>query len=107
MRKWLSILAVAAMTIASVGCGGNTAEKPAAEVKAEAPAPAAETPKEESAPAEKIKIKFAVQADSTPALETLISAFNSAQNEYEAEIVEFTNDSGQMHDQLLTSLSSG
>lgn len=107
MRKWLSILAVVAMTIASVGCGGNTAEKPAAEVKAEAPAPAAETPKEESAPAEKIKIKFAVQADSTPALETLISSFNSAQNEYEAEIVEFTNDSGQMHDQLLTSLSSG
>ncbi|MDF2612465.1 MAG: family 1 extracellular solute-binding protein [Clostridia bacterium] len=106
MKKWLSIFAAMAMVVSSVGCAGNGAAKVAVETKEEAPA--AEAPKaEEAAPAEKTKIKFAVQADSTPALETLISTFNSSQDKYTVEIVEFTNDSGQMHDQLITSLSSG
>jgi multiple sugar transport system substrate-binding protein len=52
-------------------------------------------------------IKFACQADNTPATEKLIQAFNTSQDKYEVEWVEFTNDSAQMHDQLLTSLSSG
>ncbi|NLK97405.1 extracellular solute-binding protein [Defluviitalea saccharophila] len=103
MKKWLSIL-VAMVMVLSVGCSKAPATQ---ETPAETPAeqktetPAAETP------AEKTKISFAVQADSTPALETLVSTFNGSQDKYTVEIVEFTNDSAQMHDQLITSLSSG
>lgn len=52
-------------------------------------------------------IKFAAQADSTPATKELIAAFNKKQDKYKVEWTEMTNDSAQMHDQLLTSLSSG
>lgn len=52
-------------------------------------------------------IKFAAQADSTPATKEVIRLFNESQEEYEVQWVEFTNDSAQMHDQLITSLSSG
>ncbi|WP_069999573.1 extracellular solute-binding protein [Cellulosilyticum sp. I15G10I2] len=106
MRKWLAILAAMTMTVSGVGCAGANTTQPAAEAKAEVKTEAAPS-KEESKPAEKQKIKFAVQADSTPALEALISTFNGAQDQYSVEVVEFTNDSGQMHDQLITSLSSG
>jgi len=110
MKKWLSIFAATAMVISSVGCAGTGATKTSVETKVEVPAKIeTEAPKEETtaAPAEKTKVKFAVQADSTPALETLVSTFNGGQDKYTVEIVEFTNDSGQMHDQLITSLSSG
>jgi multiple sugar transport system substrate-binding protein len=52
-------------------------------------------------------IKFAAQADSTPATQKLIDAFNKEQHKYKVEWTQMTNDSAQMHDQLLTSLSSG
>lgn len=65
-----------------------------------------EEPKEEAS-TEKQVIKFAAQADSTPATQAVIDAFNASQEEYVVEWVEFTNDSAQMHDQLITSLSSG
>ena len=109
MRKWLSVLTAVTIAILGAGCqGGVNTSQPAAEVKQPAETQAdASTSKEESTPGEKQKIKFAVQADSTPALQALISSFNSSQDKYIAEIVEFTNDSGQMHDQLITSLSSG
>ena len=52
-------------------------------------------------------IKFAAQDDSTPATQILIDEFNKSQSKYKVEWVKMTNDSGQMHDQLMTSLSSG
>ncbi len=52
-------------------------------------------------------VKFAVQADSTDALQTLVDTFNGKHNGYEVQVVDMTNNSGQMHDQLVTSLSSG
>ncbi len=51
-------------------------------------------------------IKWATQADTTPATQILIDEFNKSQTKYTVEWVQMTNDSGQMHDQLLTSLSS-
>ncbi|NLM13306.1 MAG: ABC transporter substrate-binding protein [Epulopiscium sp.] len=105
MKKWLSIL-VAMVMILSVGCSKAPATQETPAEQKETPAEQQETPAAE-APAEKIKISFAVQADSTPALETLVSTFNGSQDKYTVEIVEFTNDSSQMHDQLITSLSSG
>lgn len=56
---------------------------------------------------EAIVVKFAAQNDNTPATQAAIDAFNSSQDQYKVEWVEMTNDSGQMHDQLLNSLSSG
>lgn len=52
-------------------------------------------------------IKWATQSDTTPATKELIDAFNMSQSKYTVQWVEMTNDSGQMHDQLMTSLSSG
>jgi Bacterial extracellular solute-binding protein. len=56
---------------------------------------------------EPVVLKFAAQNDNTPATQAAIDAFNKSQDKYKVEWVEMTNDSGQMHDQLLTSLSSG
>lgn len=56
---------------------------------------------------DKIVLKFAAQNDNTPATQAAIDAFNESQEKYQVEWVEMTNDSAQMHDQLLTSLSSG
>lgn len=56
---------------------------------------------------EQVVIKFAAQNDNTPATQAAIDAFNESQDKYKVEWVEMTNDSAQMHDQLLTSLSSG
>lgn len=57
-------------------------------------------------PEEKTTVRFAVQADSTPALDALIAAFNEQSDEFVAEATIMSNDSGQMHDQLLNSLSA-
>ena len=55
---------------------------------------------------EKTMINFAVQADSTPALDKIVEAFIAKSEKYEVKATIMTNDSGQMHDQLLNSLSS-
>lgn len=60
-----------------------------------------------SGPAKKTILKFAAQADNTPATKALISAYNKQSKKYKVEWTQMTNDSAQMHDQLLTSLSSG
>ncbi|MGE5676694.1 MAG: extracellular solute-binding protein [Pseudomonadota bacterium] len=52
-------------------------------------------------------IKWATQADTTPATQELIDSFNRSQTKYTVQWVQMTNDSGQMHDQLMTSLSAG
>ncbi len=54
-----------------------------------------------------IVLKFAAQNDNTPATKELINAFNQKQKKYKIEWTQMTNDSAQMHDQLLNSLSSG
>lgn len=54
-----------------------------------------------------VTLKFAAQNDNTPATQKMIDAFNQSQNKYKVEWVQMTNDSAQMHDQLLNSLSSG
>lgn len=51
-------------------------------------------------------IKWATQADTTPATQLLIEYFNNSQDKYTVEWVQMTNDSGQMRDQILTSLSA-
>lgn len=56
---------------------------------------------------DKVVLKFAGQNDNTPATQAAIDAFNNSQEKYQVEWVQMTNDSAQMHDQLLTSLSSG
>ncbi len=88
--------------------GNGCQSKPVETVEA-APAPAQETaaPAEEASPtAEKTLVKFAVQADSTEALNQIVEAFNASSDLYSVEAVVMTNDSGNMHDQLINSLSS-
>lgn len=93
MKRSIALLLTLALTLGMTGCAG----KPAA--------PAAEAPAAE-APAAKQVVKFAVQADSTEALNKIVEAFNAQNEAYQVEPVVFTNDSGNMHDQLLNSLSS-
>jgi multiple sugar transport system substrate-binding protein len=97
-KKWMTkMLAISfAASIALAGCNkaNNEAE------------PGKDTDEKEE-PKEEIVLKFAAQNDNTPATEKLIAAFNEQNSEYDIEWVEMTNDSAQMHDQLLNSLSSG
>jgi multiple sugar transport system substrate-binding protein len=55
---------------------------------------------------EQIVLKFAAQNDNTPATQKLLDAFNQKQDKYKIEWTQMTNDSAQMHDSLLNSLSS-
>ena len=106
MKKVLSVLLTMVMIFTlATGCGTQPATQ--------SPTPVASSPSEttKSTPApskdaEKTKLTFAVQADSTDALNQLIAAFNNSSTLYTAEAVVMTNDSGNMHDQLLNSLSS-
>ncbi|WP_353947831.1 extracellular solute-binding protein [Sporolactobacillus sp. Y61] len=61
----------------------------------------------DSQPSKKITLTFAAQSDNTPATKEVIKAFNKQSDKYKVKWVQMTNDSAQMHDQLLTSLSSG
>ncbi len=109
MKRLASLLLMLVLIVVAVASCTTPAEKPPAPTP-EPPAeetPAEETPPaEEPAPAEKTKLKFAVQADSTKALEEIVKAFNEKSEKYEVEAIIMTNDSGQMHDQLLNSLSA-
>jgi len=100
MKKWLSIMLALTMVVALslTGC-----TKQEAQPQTQAPAQNQPAPQ----PAEKVVIKFAAQNDNTPATQAVIDSFNASQDKYKVEWVQMTNDSGQMHDQLLTSLSSG
>ncbi len=84
MKKRLSLFLVLILSIALLtGCGETT-----------------------QAPTEKATVKFAVQADNTDALTQIIDAFNAENDNYQVETVILTNDSGNMHDLLVNSLSS-
>lgn len=96
MKKYLAMVLVLMMLFA-VGCQSTPKETA---VNNETPVETTPTP------VEKVTIKFAVQADSTDALNQIVNAFNSKSEKYQVEAVVMTNDSGNMHDQLINSLSS-
>lgn len=104
MKKTFAIILALVMMMSMVltGCA------PSAEVPVEAPTETAGETTEAPAetPAEKSVVKFAVQADSTEALNEIVKAFNEKSEKYEVEAIVMTNDSGNMHDQLMNSLSS-
>jgi len=101
MKKIFSILLVAIMILSlAAGCQNEPAEET---TETTAATTVAETT---AAPVEKTAVKFAVQADSTDALNQLVAAFNASSDLYAVEAIVMTNDSGNMHDQLLNSLSS-
>jgi multiple sugar transport system substrate-binding protein len=97
-KKWFSkLLAFSfAASIALTGCSNDDGEK-------ENTKPADDGNKGDK----KVALKFAAQNDNTPATQKLIDSFNEQSDKYEIEWVQMTNDSAQMHDQLLNSLSSG
>ncbi|MRH44022.1 extracellular solute-binding protein [Aquibacillus halophilus] len=110
MKKWLSVLlALTFLTFILVACGGDeevdqeTTEEPADTTEEQETETEEEPAAEEEA--EATVIKFAAQNDNTPATEMAIEAFNNSQDQYVVEWIQMTNDSAQMHDQLLTSLS--
>lgn len=83
-----------ATSLALTGCGSNTGSDKA-------------KPADNKTSSSPIVLKFAAQADSTPATKKLIAEYNKKQSKYKVEWTQMTNDSAQMHDQLLNSLSSG
>ena len=106
MKKILGISLMLMMVFALLsGCATTpaTTAPAAAETAAPTEAPAAT----EQAPAERTVIKFAAQADSTPATQAVIDAYNASQDLYTVEWVDMTNDSGAMREQILTSMQAG
>ena len=106
MKKILGISLMLMMVFALLtGCATTpaTTAPAAAETAAATEAPAAT----EQAPAERTVIKFAAQADSTPATQAVIDAYNASQDLYTVEWIDMTNDSGAMREQILTSMQAG
>jgi len=101
MKRFLSLALIIIVVLSAFVFTGCKSEEVANE-----PDKPAEKTEESSAPVEKSTIKFAVQADSTDALKSIIKAFNESSEKYEVEEIVLTNDSGNMHDQILNSLSS-
>lgn len=100
MKKWWSVLlAIMLLTGIIAGCSGNS------ETTTKEGNKGSDADKEKTS--ETVTLKFAAQNDNTPATKQVIDEFNKSQDKYKVEWVEMTNDSAQMHDQLLTSLSSG
>ncbi len=116
MKKALAALLALTMVAGMTACGSQTANSPktagaesqaaSSSVTASAESQAAES-KTEAAGDQTVTLKFGAQADSTPATKAVVDAFNASQKKYKIEWDQMTNDSAQMHDQLLTSLSSG
>lgn len=106
MKKLLATFLAISMLVGITAC---TSQAPAAASQAPSAAPSSQPASSAAEPAktETITLKFGAQADSTPATQAVVDAFNASQTKYKVEWDQFTNDSAQMHDQLLTSLSSG
>lgn len=96
LSKMIALTLVLLLALAGCASGGGegTTDKP-------------DNKKEDATGVEAVVLKFAAQNDNTPATQKLVDAFNESQQEYKVEWVQMTNDSAQMHDQLLNSLSSG
>ncbi|HKL10274.1 MAG TPA: extracellular solute-binding protein [Clostridia bacterium] len=100
MKKVLSLLLMIMLIFALfAGCQSE----PEAEPEPEAVDDETEA---EPEPVAKTVVNFAVQADSTDALDEIVMAFNESSDLYTVEPIIMTNDSGAMHDQLINSLSS-
>lgn len=99
MKKLMALVLALLMAMAVFGCAAD----------AEVPADSAALPvsNDPATPAERTVIRFAAQADSTPATKAVLDAFNASQDQYVAEWVDMTNDSGAMREQLITSLKAG
>lgn len=110
MKKWLSFLFVLTiLTVVLAACGGDSGGGDQAPEDVETGDTGGDTGGTEGGDTENKDAKvisFAAQSDSTPATEILIEEFNKSQDQYIVEWTQMTNDSAQMHDQLLTSLSS-
>ncbi|OQB24214.1 MAG: putative ABC transporter-binding protein precursor [Firmicutes bacterium ADurb.Bin182] len=105
MRKILCLVLVLMLMVSAFGCAETVEPEPE---EPEAPeAPVEEPEPEPEAEPERIVIKFAAQADSTPATQAVIDAFNASQDKYTVEWLDMTNDSGAMREQLVTSLKAG
>jgi trehalose/maltose transport system substrate-binding protein len=104
MRKFLMMFLLMMFVVTLSACGKDDEKTTTTEESTTTTEESTTTTTEE---AEDVIVKFAVQADSTGALAKLVQAFNDKDNGYTVEIVEMTNNSGDMHDQLVTSLSSG
>lgn len=105
MRYWkivisfialVTVLLLAACGDSDQDNGDDSAKEPDSEIKNDG----------ESAD-EKITLTLGIQNDDTPGTQALIDAFNDSQDKYAVEWDALTNDSAQMHDQLLNSLASG
>lgn len=106
MKKILGISLMLMMVFALLtGCATTPAAPAptATEAAAVTEAPAAAT----QTPAERTVIKFAAQADSTPATQAVVDAYNASQDRYTVEWIDMTNDSGAMREQILTSMQAG
>lgn len=107
MKRLLTMLMAFLLVFAIAACGTSQETKPAEDKPAEEETKTDEKPAEEPKDVgDKTVINFAVQADSTSALDELIKTFNEKSEMYEVKATIMTNDSGQMHDQLLNSLST-
>lgn len=98
MKKIISMLLITILILGLAGCS----KKPVEEVK--------EVEKQEEKKTEETaqtKITIGFQADPVGGIQKVISAFEAEYPQYKVEFANMTNDSAQMHDQLLTSLSSG
>ena len=91
MKKYLALFLVLILSLSMLtACGGNDPVEP---------------PVDE--PMEKTVVTFTMGADSTGALAAITKAFNEQSEMVEVNLIELTNDTGQMHDLLINSLSSG
>ena len=109
MRKSLGILMVLLMIVSLFAGCTQPAATPAEPAPAAEPTAAPAEPTEAPAPAEapRVTIKFAAQADSTPATQAVVDAYNASQDKFTVEWVDMTNDSNAMREQLITTLKAG
>ncbi len=111
MKKILGIVLALMMVFALfAGCAQEPAQTETTETEA-AETEMVEEPavveQEEETPVERTMIKFAAQADSTPATQAVIDAYNASQDMYTVEWIDMTNDSSAMREQILTSMQAG
>lgn len=102
MKRILSFLLITVMILGIVGC----AKQPAQEVVQEPPKAQEPVVKVEE-PVVQTTITLGFQADPVGGIQKVIEAFETEYPQYKVEFANMSNDSAQMHDQLLTSLSSG
>ncbi len=110
--KAVAIFLGTMMVLNLAACGG-TASTSDGEAKSDETASTSEeetatdtTEKSDDASGKTI-IKFAAQDDTTGGFQAGLDAFNASQDQYEAQWVVLSNDSGEMRDQLNTALSAG